>query len=143
MPELALSAIVSQVLESPWWRRARCRGRRDLNFYSNWQRQIQACRKVCRACPVRAHCAVEALLRHDPWGIWGGLTPEERIAIIAGQQETNSPEEPMPHGTNARYVHLGCRCVRCEGAHQFYQLIRAVARSLGITYRRPPHQLDN
>lgn len=143
MPELTLFAIVAQVLESPWWLRARCRGRRDLNFYSNWQRQIQACRKVCRDCPVRTHCAIEALLRHDQWGIWGGLTPDERGAIVAGKPGNHAPGEPMPHGTNARYEHRGCRCMRCEGAHNFYQRMRAAAQVLGIAHSRPSLEHKN
>lgn len=143
MPDRAVSAILAQVLEWPWWLHARCRGRRDLNFYSNWQRQIRACRKVCQECPVRAHCAIEALLRHDPWGIWGGLTPEERAEIIAGKPRTNSPDEPMPHGTNARYEYRGCRCLRCESAHQFYQRMRVMARVLGIARSRPRHEHEN
>jgi WhiB family transcriptional regulator, redox-sensing transcriptional regulator len=43
-------------------------------------RQINAAKAVCRRCTVRAPClsyAMDAM----PEGIWGGTTPEERLAM--------------------------------------------------------------
>ena len=33
---------------------------------------------VCRGCPVLAKCRDHALAVHEPYGVWGGLTEEER-----------------------------------------------------------------
>jgi WhiB family redox-sensing transcriptional regulator len=35
---------------------------------------------VCRVCPVRVECLEYAQQRRDRFGIWGGLSPEERAA---------------------------------------------------------------
>lgn len=35
---------------------------------------------ICAACPVRAECATAAIDR-DEWGIWGGLTREQRAEL--------------------------------------------------------------
>jgi WhiB family redox-sensing transcriptional regulator len=33
---------------------------------------------VCRSCPVMAACAAYAVSTREPFGVWGGLTPDER-----------------------------------------------------------------
>lgn len=35
-------------------------------------------KRVCRACPVRRECLADALRRDEQWGIWGGLSRQER-----------------------------------------------------------------
>ena len=37
-------------------------------------------RKVCDSCPVVDECA-EHGIKHERFGIWGGLTPQQRSAI--------------------------------------------------------------
>jgi WhiB family redox-sensing transcriptional regulator len=39
---------------------------------------IAAAKANCDVCPVRAECLTEALRRGEQWGIWGGLTTDER-----------------------------------------------------------------
>ena len=36
---------------------------------------------VCGTCTVAQQCLAAALARDDPWGIWGGLTPERRLRL--------------------------------------------------------------
>ena len=36
--------------------------------------------QICNLCPVSTHC-LEYSLRHEPYGIWGGKTEEERAHI--------------------------------------------------------------
>ncbi len=45
-----------------------------------------AAKRVCLACPVLAQCRRHALRVREPYGIWGGLTEEEREAVYAGQR---------------------------------------------------------
>lgn len=33
---------------------------------------------ICRVCPVREECLETALAIKEPYGIWGGLTEQER-----------------------------------------------------------------
>jgi len=38
-------------------------------------------REVCDRCPVRYECLQDALDRDEQWGMYGGLTPNERKAL--------------------------------------------------------------
>lgn len=72
---------VRRLRESGWRRFARCQDNDELDFYSDQPRNIVACKATCALCPVRLVCALEALRRRDRWGIWGGLTPDERTEL--------------------------------------------------------------
>jgi len=37
-----------------------------------------AAKTICKECPVIAECANYALTAREPFGIWGGLTSEDR-----------------------------------------------------------------
>lgn len=37
---------------------------------------------LCRSCPVVAECLAEALDRRAEFGVWGGMTPRERRALL-------------------------------------------------------------
>lgn len=39
-------------------------------------------KQICRRCAVVDHCMQRALSAREPHGIWGGLTPEERTALL-------------------------------------------------------------
>jgi WhiB family redox-sensing transcriptional regulator len=45
------------------------------------RRELQA-KQYCEHCPVLARCREHALLVHEPYGVWGGLTPRERDRIL-------------------------------------------------------------
>ena len=58
----------------------------------DWQWQEQAaCRNmpsakaVCASCPVIQACRKQALELHEPYGIWGGLSEDDRLALINGK----------------------------------------------------------
>ena len=42
-----------------------------------------AAKAVCNSCPVIAECRAHALAVQEPYGIWGGLSEEERLEIIS------------------------------------------------------------
>lgn len=44
-------------------------------------------KKVCRGCPVLWECREHALAVREPYGVWGGLTEEERAGILRGEQQ--------------------------------------------------------
>jgi WhiB family transcriptional regulator, redox-sensing transcriptional regulator len=46
-----------------------------------------AARQVCSTCPVLQQCRSHALTVREPYGVWGGLTEDDREAIYAGQRQ--------------------------------------------------------
>lgn len=41
-----------------------------------------AAKLVCRRCPVLARCREHALTVREPYGVWGGLSENEREVIL-------------------------------------------------------------
>ena len=44
-------------------------------------RRDRAAKAVCARCPVIAECADYAIRAREPYGVWGGMTEEERERI--------------------------------------------------------------
>ena len=44
-------------------------------------REVQNVKKLCQECPVQKECLTYALANPDLHGIWGGLTPKERLKL--------------------------------------------------------------
>lgn len=47
-------------------------------FYTADPMSVEAARCYCRRCPVSSECAAWGIA-HEQHGVWGGLTPQERI----------------------------------------------------------------
>jgi WhiB family redox-sensing transcriptional regulator len=47
----------------------------------------RAAKAICATCPVIAQCAAHALAVREPYGVWGGLTEDEREAIYRGRRQ--------------------------------------------------------
>jgi len=45
-----------------------------------------AARDICGACPVLQQCRSHALTVREPYGVWGGLTEDDREAIYADER---------------------------------------------------------
>ena len=41
---------------------------------------------VCSRCPVKAECLEFALATDERYGVWGGMTPDERVAYKRGRR---------------------------------------------------------
>lgn len=68
---------------SGWRRHAACRGEDPELFFPVGSpgpvlEQIAAAKALCAKCPVRAACLRFALETGQGYGIWGGLTEDER-----------------------------------------------------------------
>lgn len=61
----------------------------------------------------------------EVYGMWGGLTPQERIPLQKESRTTHLAE----HGTIVRY-RQGCKCMDCDLAHATRPLISEVDLSL-------------
>ena len=85
--------------ENDWRLRAACRTLDPDVFFSSdsfehkqdkEEREIQA-KAVCARCDVRAECLDYALRAGERYGIWGGLAPQERRALLRrGGTHTNT-----------------------------------------------------
>jgi WhiB family redox-sensing transcriptional regulator len=71
-----------------WRHRAACRDMADDTFYplgSEGRAPVAAeerAKAVCAGCTVTVACLAEALVQRDSWGIFGGLTAEERATLL-------------------------------------------------------------
>jgi WhiB family transcriptional regulator, redox-sensing transcriptional regulator len=72
-----------------WQMNAACRGLDTSTFYhpenergpSRVRREMRA-KAVCATCPVVQNCLRWALAAREPYGVWGGLSVEEREALL-------------------------------------------------------------
>ncbi|MCK0092041.1 WhiB family transcriptional regulator [Rhodococcus sp. F64268] len=44
------------------------------------EERIEAAKRICRSCPVSMQCLRYALESGERYGVWGGMTEEERKA---------------------------------------------------------------
>ena len=47
--------------------------------------RIAAAKKICNSCPALAACREHALRVREPYGIWGGLSEDERADALGVQ----------------------------------------------------------
>lgn len=80
-----------------WQLQGACRGEDPTLFFhpegergSLREERIQAAKSICGACPVQTLCAEHALAVREPYGIWGGLSEDEREAIYRRQRRVVS-----------------------------------------------------
>ena len=75
-----------------WQERAACRGRDTATFYhpenergaSRLRRELRA-KAICAGCLVTENCLRWALATREPYGVWGGLSTEEREELLASR----------------------------------------------------------
>lgn len=68
-----------------WQAAAACRGMDSEIFFHppnergrGRRRRVAAARAVCESCPVTRSCLAHALATPEPYGIWGGLSGQDR-----------------------------------------------------------------
>jgi WhiB family redox-sensing transcriptional regulator len=66
----------------PWMRQANCRGVDASAFFPRDGGGIEAARRVCAGCAVRAECLEYALDNRLDHGVWGGTSERERQRIL-------------------------------------------------------------
>ncbi len=72
-----------------WQELGRCRSADPLLFFhpqnergSSRIRRDQSAKRVCVSCPVRLECADYAIRAREPYGVWGGLSEDDREQIF-------------------------------------------------------------
>ena len=105
-----------------WRSHARCRDEDPSLFFhpdgergkARVRRQGQA-KSVCATCPVTRQCAEHALAYQEAFGIWGGLSEEDRCALLnptavnirthrSAGQTTDSRGAPPRDPHRGRYI---------------------------------------
>jgi WhiB family redox-sensing transcriptional regulator len=74
-----------------WELSAACKGTDTSAFYpadkergvSRRVREAKA-KAICGRCPVIAECLEWAIKTNEPWGMWGGMSREERTESVIG-----------------------------------------------------------
>ena len=92
---MAETSRLPKPVEAAWeWQyQAACRSLpTEMFFHPDGERgprreaREKAAKAVCAQCPVLAACRAHALAVQEPYGIWGGLSEEERFEIISKVQ---------------------------------------------------------
>ena len=75
-----------------WQLHGSCRGESTaLFFHPDGERgpararRQSAAKAVCATCPVIDACLKHALAVREPYGVWGGMSEEERTRLIAAE----------------------------------------------------------
>lgn len=105
MPQQPLARVPEDAVWH-WQEDGACRSADPVLFFhpqnergSRRRRRDEAAKAICVRCPVRVQCADYAIRAREPFGVWGGLTEEERDAIYARVDIRHFPRE---RGSGAR-----------------------------------------
>lgn len=97
-------------------------------WYPDKGASTRGAKRVCKACPVADRCLRYALDHDEPFGIWGGKTRQERLAMLPIESE------------ELRYRVATVQYLTAQGWP-----VKAIAAELGISYvlvcrdrKRPP-----
>lgn len=77
-------------MTDPWWWRAACK---DVPLDVFFPGPSNGCsytvaRAICAACPVRRECLADAVAGDAEYGMWGGLTPDQRASEATRERLT-------------------------------------------------------
>ncbi|MER8185078.1 WhiB family transcriptional regulator [Kitasatospora sp. NPDC094015] len=92
-----------------WQTEAACRGAdSSLFFHPPGERggphddRDEAAKQVCAGCPVRAQCLEYALAAREPYGVWGGLSEDERQTLLGPVHRTRRTGRAAPRRNRKR-----------------------------------------
>lgn len=52
--------------------------------------RIQTAKRICSSCPVVQQCLEHSLTVEEPYGVWGGLSEEERDTYLARRRQVGA-----------------------------------------------------
>lgn len=122
--------------DMPWRRQAACIATGPATFYperdgNDVVADIVRAKVICASCPVQADCLQHALDQLEQYGIWGGMTWEERRSLRRKRRRgERAAAGPMPRRivdapvhNYSTYCNRGCRCEVCtEGMRTWREL---------------------
>lgn len=108
MPQQPL-AQVPQDVQWFWQDHGACRSADPTLFFhpqnergTSRMKRDRAAKVICAGCTVRMECADYAVRAREPYGVWGGLSEEEREQIYA---RLDSRHYPRARGEGIRVAH--------------------------------------
>ena len=69
------------------------------------QARESAAKKICTACPIKTECLEHALTVPENFGVWGGLTEEERMVIVKFKRSIDRAEKAGIKADATSWVH--------------------------------------
>lgn len=97
MPQQPLAQVPMDAVWD-WQEHGACRTADPTLFFhpqnergSSRMRRDRAAKAVCASCPVRVECADYAVRSREPYGVWGGLSEEDRERIYVRIALSNYP----------------------------------------------------
>jgi len=76
-----------------WQLQGACRGEDPNAFFhpegergAARENRAELAKSICRRCPVLDECATHALAAREPYGVWGGMSEEDRESIYRRKQ---------------------------------------------------------
>ena len=106
-----------------WQVRAACRGMDTATFFhppnerdAAREARIAQAKAVCRRCPAIDDCLDHALRVREPYGVWGGLSEDERASLL-GVESLRYPKNPGqdPSGRHPNRAHRRRAMIPTEG----------------------------
>jgi WhiB family transcriptional regulator, redox-sensing transcriptional regulator len=90
------SASTGLVEDWSWQRSANCRGEVSSLFFcgdgevrSQRREREKRAKSLCADCPVLAQCREHSLRAPERYGIWGGMTEDERYEALGMKRDRN------------------------------------------------------
>lgn len=72
-----------------WQYQGSCRDADDTLFFhpegergAARRRRAEAAKAICATCPVLVQCRDQSLQVREPYGVWGGLSEDDRAGIL-------------------------------------------------------------
>ncbi len=99
MPQQPLAQVPQDAVWH-WQEHGSCRDADPLLFFhpqnergSSRIKRDRAAKRVCAVCPVRLECADYAVRAREPYGVWGGLSEEDRENIYRRLDSRHYPRQ--------------------------------------------------
>jgi len=70
-----------------WRDQSSCKGKQEFFFSDNKASLVREAKKICAECPVLQQCLAHGM-KHDEYGVWGGLTANERRMARRAQRSS-------------------------------------------------------
>jgi WhiB family redox-sensing transcriptional regulator len=94
-----LAPLSSEQIDEDWWDDAQCRdGEASLSgvFFSEELQDIARAKSICAECPVMHPCLEGAVVRREPWGVWGGQLFLNGRILATKRRRGRPPRQPRP-----------------------------------------------
>lgn len=114
-----------------WQQQAICPQTDAESFFPEKGGSTREAKAVCASCPVIAECLAYALDHDIRFGVWGGMSENQRRQIRNGKSPTDDMPPiyvPTTDGHGRAMYEAGCRCEVCMAANAEYHRLYVAAR---------------